>query len=129
MRAFRQHERERAPLPWVAVGPDLSPVELHQFTAERYGEADCGFGGSIASFDLVKPIEYAALFRNRDAAAGIGDRNLHQFGPLRRVSYVDPDLASGWRKLDCVVEQVGNDLGHAMFVQWNFRQIRLHFGR
>src|SRR5438046_1758944 len=116
----RKLEREHAPPPHVTLRPDPSPVRLHH--RPRDGEADPG--ATLASrsglVNPIEPFEQERQVLGRDAGTRVLDADLTALsGPFR----CDDDLAAGRGVSHGVVEEVEQDLMHALAVRPHRRDV------
>src|SRR5205809_5901983 len=77
-RRFWQDERESASFSGVTFDPDPAAMQLDQFTTEIKPQAHPLFGGRVAGFHLVQPVENPRLFMFGNATAGVVNRYLDQ---------------------------------------------------
>ena len=120
-----QDENEFAASAWFALDPNVAAVQLDQLAAKIKTQPHPLFSRGVAGLDLIKAIKNVLLLFLGNAATGVGDGDLEQFGPARSLADFHHDAAAGRGVLDGVGQEVGDDLGHAPFVQRGFRQVRL----
>src|SRR5581483_7752221 len=102
----RKGKGEFAPLSDLAGHPDPSPVQLDQILSEGQSEPrPPGIGSN--GFTAIKFIEHLVDLVRRNAGAGIGHADPDE--PLFDLRG-DADLAPRRRKLDRVIDQIGQDL-------------------
>src|SRR5215471_18588384 len=110
--ADRQGERERRPLPGLALHPDPPAMQLDELSGERQPEPG-PLDLLVRRAHLPELLEDRLLILWCDAHAGVGDGDLG-YAVVHRGAHVDPAVLG--RELEGVGEQVQEDLLHLPFV-------------
>src|SRR5579883_1224895 len=111
-----QREREAGAALRFVPHPDLTTLRLHDVAGD--GEPKSRAAALPRGVDLVEALEDAALLPGRDSRPGIGNADGHGVG--FQVAG-DAYLASLWRELDGIVQEVDQDAAHLVAIRTHLR--------
>src|SRR2546428_1825467 len=103
----RHVDREHAALAGLALDPDVAAMQSGETPRQREPKAGALLLAIDSRIDLLELVEDPALVSDRDADAGVGDRNL---GRVRKTRSGDADGPACRRELDRVGDEVQEHL-------------------